>query len=123
MRALRWFGVAVIAVVVLWCTASWALTAWIAHRKNYEARSMHEAHMIADEIKAQDPSINAYWTTDDRALPDVVIRDVSDRAKQDEILAWAKALKNTGRVERHITINFQTAHSNMPDEILRSEGF
>ncbi len=86
---------------------------------------MHEAHLIVDEIKAHDASLNATWTIDDDHLPDVVIRNVFDHAKQEEILAWARSAKASGRVQCRVTIDFQREipHSSAPDEILRSETF
>jgi hypothetical protein len=125
MKALSW-GIAIILVlIVARYGGDWALRAWIAHGKNYEAHSMHENHVIVDEIKAHDPSVNATWTTDDDAQPDVVIRNVLDRDKQDAILAWAKAVKQQGRVRRRISLDFQTEtpHSSVPDTILRTEHF
>ena len=86
---------------------------------------MHEGHVIVEQIKAQDPSINATWTLDDNGQPDVVIRNVFDRENQDVILAWAKAVKQQGRVHRRISLDFQqeTPHSSLPDTILRTEHF
>ncbi len=124
-RAIRWFVAIVLLVLAIRFGGDWLLTAWIAHNKNYEAHSMHEGHVIVDEIKAHEPSINATWVTDDRAQPNVVIRNVFDRRQQDMILSWAKAVKAQGRVQRHITVDFQKEipRSHVPDTILRSETF
>jgi hypothetical protein len=124
-RVIKWFIFAAIAVVALRFGGQWALTAWIGHKKNSEAHSMHEGHIIVDEIKAHDPSINATWTNDDRGQPNIVIRNVFDRETQDAIVSWAQAVKTAGRVRRHITIDFQKEipHSDVPDTILRTEHF
>ena len=76
-------------------------------------------------IHEHDPTINATWTTDDHSQPNVVIRNVFDRAKQDEIIDWAKAAKTEGRLHRHIVIDFQKEirHSSQPDIILREVEF
>jgi hypothetical protein len=124
-RAVKYVGV----VLALAGAAAFGLVVgpsiWIAWAKNREAHCMHEGHVIVDQIKAQDPSINATWTLDDDGQPDVVIRNVFDREKQDMILAWAKAVKQQGRVHRRISLDFQqeTPHSSLPDTILRTEHF
>jgi hypothetical protein len=124
-RAISWMVAIVLALAVVRYGGEWALTAWVAHKKNYEAHSMHEGHVIVDEIKVHDPSINVTWTNDDHGQPDVVVRNVFDREKQDAILSWAKAVKREGRVKRHITVDFQKEipHNDLPDTILRTEEF
>ena len=121
-RAIKWLVGIVAAIIVV---GDFALTAWVAHKKNDEAHSMHEGHVIVDEIKAHDPFINATWTTDDRGQPDVVIRNVFDFDKQEAIIAWAKAVKRQGRVQRHIVIDFQKEipNSHIDDTILRTMEF
>jgi hypothetical protein len=116
-------AIAVIAAAAIF-GGNTALTAWITWHKNYQAHSMHEGHVIVDEIHAHDPSINATWTTDGDQ-PNVVIRNVFDREKQDTILAWAKAVKQQGRVHRRISLDFQkeTPHSSLSDTFLRTEHF
>ena len=68
-RAIKWLAAIIAAVIVPGVAGDFALTAWIAHKKNDEAYSMREGHVIVDEIKAHDPSINATWTTDERGQP------------------------------------------------------
>ena len=86
---------------------------------------MREGHVIVDEIKAHDPSINATWTTDERGQPEIVIRNVFDSDKQEAIIAWAKAVKSQGRVRRRIVIDFQKEipNSHVDDTILRTIEF
>jgi hypothetical protein len=124
-RAMKWLAAIVATVIVLGVAGDFALTAWIAHKKNEEAHSMHEGHVIVDAIKAHDPSINATWTTDERGQPDVVIRNVFDSDKQDAIIAWAKAVKSQGLVQRRIVMDFQkeTPNSHIDDTILRTIEF
>jgi hypothetical protein len=124
-RTIKWLVTIVAALIVVGFAGNFALTAWIAHKKNDEAHSMYEGHVIVDEIKAHDPSINATWTTDDHGQPDVVIRNVFDSDKQEAIIAWAKAAKNQGRVQRHIVIDFQKEipNSRIGDTILRTIEF
>ena len=124
-RAIRWLAVSIAVVAVLWFGGQFALTAWIAHKMTNEAHSMHEGHIIVDEIKAHDPTVNATWTNTDDGQPNVVVRKVFDPDKQDTIIAWAKAVKQQGRVHRHITIDFQKEipHSDVPDTVLRTVEF
>jgi len=97
----------------------------IAWGRTGKHTAMHQGHVIVDYIRAHDQSINATWTLDDDGQPDVVIRNVFDREKQDAILGWAKAVKERGRVRGHIALDFQKEipHSTAPDTILRSEHF
>jgi len=57
--------------------------------------------------------------------PDVVIRNVFDSDKQEAIIAWAKAVKSQGLVQRRIVIDFQkeTPNSHIDDTILRTIEF
>ena len=86
---------------------------------------MHEGRVIADAIHGHDPSVHVGWTTDGHGHPNIVIHDPLDAAKQDEVIAWAKAAKTQGRVHRHIVIDFQKdiPHSSEPDIILREVEF
>jgi hypothetical protein len=105
-EVLKWLlGVGATLLVVA-IAGDIAFTAWITQHKNHEAHLMHEAHVIVDEIHAHDASINATWTVDDDT-PNVVVRNVFDRGKQDQILAWAQAAKQQGRVHRRISLDFQ----------------
>jgi len=124
-RAIKWLAAIIAAVIVAGVAGDFALTAWIAHKKNDEAHSMREGHVIVDEIKAHDPSINATWTTDERGQPEIVIRNVFDSDKQEAIIAWAKAVKSQGRVRRRIVIDFQKEipNSHVDDTILRTIEF
>ena len=121
-RVVCWLIAIIVVLVAVRFGGGWLVTTWVAHGKNYEAHSMHEGHLIVDEIKAHDSSINATWTTDNRSQPNVVIRNVFEPAKQDLIISWAKAVKSQGRVRRHITIDFQKEipHSDVPDTLLRT---
>ena len=124
-RATGWLGAIVVFIIIVRFGGNGLITAYVAHGKNYDAHSMHEGHLIVDEIKAHDPSINATWTTGNHAQPNVVIRNVFDPAKQDMIISWAKAMKAQGRVRRHVTIDFQkeVPHSDVPDTVLRTATF
>jgi hypothetical protein len=104
-RAIKWLTVSVAVIAVLWFGGEFALTAWIAHKMNDEAHSMHEGHVIVDEIKAHDKTINANWSTSEgRAL--VRIYGVTDVNRQDMVLAWAKSLKERGRITRPVKVAF-----------------
>ena len=124
-HAVGWLVAVIVLILIVRFGGNSLVTAYVAHAKNYEAHSMHEAHLIVDEIKAHDPSINATWTTGNHGQPNVVIRNVSDPAYQDMIISWAKAVKVQGRVRWHVTIDFQkeVPHTDVPDTVLRTATF
>jgi len=127
MRIPNWVsGVAIAIMLVGIPVASpFLLSAWIVHGKNVYADIMHEGRVVADAIHEHDPSVHVGWTRDDHGHPNLVIHNVFDTEKQDEVIAWAKAAKAQGRVHRHIVIDFQKEipHSSEPDIIVREVEF
>jgi hypothetical protein len=103
---------------------SWLVYSIVDHRR-HPLLPMREGRVIADAIHEHDPSVHVDWTTDDHGHPNLVIHNVFDTEKQDEVIAWAKAAKAQGRVHRHIVIDFQKEipHSSQPDIILREVAF
>ena len=125
-RALCSRGVAIAIVLVGIAVASPLLmSAWIVHGKNVYTDIMHEGRVIADAIHEHDPSVHADWTTDGDGHPNLVIHNVFDTEKQDEVIAWAKAAKAQGRRHRHIVIDFlkEISRSSEPDILLREVEF
>ena len=116
---------AIIAFVVVPVAATVLFFGGMAHGKLVYSDIMREGHVIANAIHEHDSSLHVGWTTDGHAHPNIVIRDPLDTAKQDQIIAWAKAAKAQGRVRRRIVIDFQKEipHSSQPDIILREVEF
>ena len=85
---------------------------------------MHASRIVVDEIKAHNSTISVIWGTTD-GHPEVVVRNVFDPDKQDMIIAWAKAVKNQGRVHRPIALEFhkEIPHSHIDDTILVLSSF
>jgi hypothetical protein len=118
--ALKWFVGVVGGLVIAW----FGIGAWMAWGIHREAYQMHEGRIVVDEIKAHNSTIGVTWGTTD-GHPEVVVRNVFDSDKQDMIIAWAKAVKNQGRVHRPITLEFhkEIPHSHVDDTILRTVEF
>jgi hypothetical protein len=118
--ALKWVVGVVGGLVIAWVRTG----VWMAWAINHEAYQMHEGHIIVDEIKVHNSAISVTWGTTD-GHPEVVVRNVFESDKQDMIVAWAKAVKNQGRVHRPITLEFhkEIPHSHIDDTILRTVEF
>ena len=84
-----------------------------------------DGRIVADTIHAHDRSLDVTWTSDGHGHPDIIVKDVFDTVKQDQIVAWAKTAKDEGKVHRLIVISFQhdIPHSDEPDIMLREVDF
>ena len=129
-----WFAISLtmaknlsIAIMLIGIPAAspFLMSAWIGHGKNVYANIMHEGRVIADAIREHDPSVHVDWTTDGDGNPNLVIHNVFDTDKQDEVIAWAKAATAQGRGRHHIVIDFlrEISHSSEPDILLREVEF
>jgi hypothetical protein len=126
-RVPNWLSKLAIAIflVAIPVASPFVFFCWIVHGKNVYADMMHEGHVVADAIHEHDTSVHVDWTTDGHGHPNLVVHNVFDTAKQDDVIAWAKAAKAQGHVHRHIVIDFQKEipHSSEPDIILREAEF
>jgi hypothetical protein len=97
----------------------------IARGQDEYIEMVREGKIFEDALHAHDRSLNVGGTSDGHGRPDIVIREVFDTDRQDQIIAWAKAAKAEAGIHRPIVISFQheIPHSSEPDVMLREVEF
>jgi hypothetical protein len=97
----------------------------IARGEDQYFQMVQEGKIFEDALHAHDRSLNVGGTSDGHGKTDIVILEVFDTERQDQIIAWAKAAKAEAGIRRPIVISFQheIPHSDQPDVMLREVEF
>jgi hypothetical protein len=80
-----------------------------------------DASNVIEGIRKHDPSISAFKWYDEHGHRSIVIRNVFDRKKQNEIIRWAEATKAQRHVHSAIVLSFRkdVPQNGQPDVVVR----